>query len=149
MEYQNSKTDGSEEIPKLLLIGMAEIEGSCKNTTDLVEQILPNGSGWLLITSTKITICIGQIICISFVPLGFRKLVGSMGAITPRTSQLDLDVPVSVHPAPDNLYTISDMGIIASCVCSDDNYDERLLGFPYPNYYDCRPHGVVRLFHRL
>jgi hypothetical protein len=30
-------------------------------------------------------------------------LVESMGAIMPRTSHLDPDMPVSVHPAPDIL----------------------------------------------
>jgi hypothetical protein len=32
-----------------------------------------------------------------------RGLVGSRGTIKPRPSHLDLDVPLSVHPAPDFL----------------------------------------------
>ena len=51
-------------------------------------------------------------------------MVESIGSIICRTSQLDPDVPVSVHPAPDVLSFR-----LCSCGCNRDSFRVQLGGF--------------------
>src|SRR5919202_2454331 len=68
-------------------------------------------------------------------------VVESREGITPRPSHLDPDVPVSVHPAPDNL------GLrLCSCGGNRGSSHGLLPGSSASNGYGCRQCGVVALF---
>ncbi len=71
-------------------------------------------------------------------------LVESRGDIIPRPSQLDPDVLVSPHPAPDVLG-------LRLCSCGDNrgSFREPLEGCLFSNYYGFRLHDVDVPFHRL
>jgi hypothetical protein len=67
-----------------------------------------------------------------------------MGDIISRTSQLDPDVLVSPHPAPDVLG-------LRLCSCGDNrgSFREPLRGYLFSNYYGNRLHDADVPFHRL
>ncbi|NEP01502.1 MAG: hypothetical protein F6K58_23165 [Symploca sp. SIO2E9] len=69
-------------------------------------------------------------------------VVESMGGIILSTSQLDPDVPVSVHPAPDILSR-------SFCPCGvvGGSSDEQLEGCFSSSCCGFHPHGVDGLFH--
>jgi len=71
-------------------------------------------------------------------------MVESMGGIILRTSQLDPDVRLSPHPAPDVLG-------LRLCSCGDNrgSFREPLEGYLFSSYYGCRLHDVDVPFHRL
>jgi len=62
----------------------------------------------------------------------------------PRPSQLDLDVPVSVYPAPDILSLR-----FGSCDDNHGNSHVLLQGYFASNYYDFHLSGADGFFHRL
>ena len=76
-----------------------------------------------------------------FLPKLISCLLGSREAIKPRPSLLELDVPVSVHPAPDILSLR-----FCSCVCNHGNFHVLPQGCYASNYHDFRLHGVDVLF---
>ncbi len=67
-----------------------------------------------------------------------------MGGIILRTSQLEPDVLVSPHPAPDILSFR-----FASCGYNRGSFREPLEGCLFSNYCGNHPHGVDEPFHRL
>ena len=67
-----------------------------------------------------------------------------MGGIILRTSQLDPDVRLSSHPAPDVL----DLRL-CSCGCNRGSFREPLEGCLFSNYYGFCLHDVDAPFHRL
>ena len=71
-------------------------------------------------------------------------MVESMGGIILRTSQLDLGVLVSPHPAPDVLG-------LRLCSCGDNrgSFREPLEGYLFSNYYGNHLHDADVPFHRL
>ena len=75
-------------------------------------------------------------------PVRLISWVGSREAMTPRPSQLDPYVPVSVHTAPDVLSC-------RFCPCEriDDNSDEPLEGCYLSSCYDRHQYGVAQLSH--
>ncbi len=75
---------------------------------------------------------------------GIFSLVESRGDIIPRPSQLDPDVLVSPHPAPDVLS-------FRFCSCGNNrgSFREPLRGCYFSNYYGFHPHDVDVPFHRL
>ena len=75
---------------------------------------------------------------------GIFSLVESMGGIILRTSELDPDVLVSPHPAPDVLG-------LRLCSCGDNrgSFREPLEGCLFSSYYGFRLHDVDEPFHRL
>ncbi len=85
--------------------------------------------------------------------------VGSRESITSGPSQLDLDVPISVHPAPDNpkkdfpsnqsRFYYSYSFLSGSCGCIGDSYDGRQVDWISSSYCGCHQRDVVRPFHLL
>ncbi|NEO97852.1 MAG: hypothetical protein F6K58_03915 [Symploca sp. SIO2E9] len=69
-------------------------------------------------------------------------MVESMGGIILRTSQLDLGVRFSPHPAPDILSR-------SFCPCGvvGGSSDEQLEGCSSSSCFGFHPHGVDGLFH--
>ena len=70
--------------------------------------------------------------------------VGSMGGIIPRTSQLNLDVRLSVHPASETLSLC-----FCSCAGNRDRIRVLLQGYPASNSHDFHLRGANVLFIRL
>jgi hypothetical protein len=64
-----------------------------------------------------------------------KALVGSRGSIISRPSQLDLDVRLSVHPAPDVLSCR-----FCSCERSRGSFREWLEGCFFSNFYGLHLH---------
>jgi hypothetical protein len=67
--------------------------------------------------------------------LNVARLVGSRGDIIPRPSQLDPDVRVSLHPAPDVLKLS-----FCSCERNRGNFREQLEGCFFSNCYGFHLH---------
>jgi hypothetical protein len=81
---------------------------------------------------------------LNFVRASPLILVESRGDIIPRPSQLDPDVLVSPHPAPDVLG-------LRLCSCGDNrgSFRELLEGYLFSNYYGNHLHDADVPFHRL
>jgi hypothetical protein len=85
-----------------------------------------------------------QFICWHSIPSGKHAVVESRWDIIPSPSLLDLDVPISVHPAPDILNFR-----FCSCGCNRDRTRVLLPDYSVSNYHDFHLHDVDVLSHPL